>query len=193
MNTKEEIEILVEENMKLVHFIISRKYKNYMPRITKLGLYEDFYQEGCVGLFKAAKAFDKNKGFKFSTFGVKWIDFSLRKFVNRYIPKHYKDNVISADKNMGGDGDVETTILNTVPIYDNYKTDLYDLKEFAKTTEIEYIENILDLYLLGLSQREIGEKLGLSQVMVSRRMIALRENYEMYEALGELVRMNKVS
>lgn len=193
MNTKEEIEILVEENMKLVNFVISRNYKNYLNMINKLGLYEDFYQEGCLGLFKAAKAFNKSKGFKFSTFGVKWIDFSLRKFVNRYIPKHYKDNVISADKNMGGDGDAETTILNTVPIYDNYKTDLYDLKQFAKQSEIEYIENILDLYLLGLSQREVGEKLGLSQVMVSRRLIALRENYEMYEALGELVRMNKVS
>lgn len=191
MKTKEEI--LVEENMNLVGFIINTNYKNIKHIIHKLGLIEDFYQEGCIGLFTAAKSFDESKGFKFSTFGSKCIDCSLSKFLTRYIYKHYKRNNISIDQNKSIYEGTEFTILNEFPIYDKYGTDLHDIKEFIKQTDIKDIDKILDLSMNGLTQKEIGELIGIRQVEVSRRMKRLTFEYRIHASLSELARLNKLS
>lgn len=52
---------LMEENIGLVHMIIKRlKAFEYE--------YEDLLQVGAIGLLKAIRRFDENKGCKFSTF-----------------------------------------------------------------------------------------------------------------------------
>lgn len=191
MKTKEEL--LVEENIKLVHFAINKKYKRINEKIKYLGLYEDFYQEGCIGLFKAAKAFDESKGFKFTTFAFYWIDFQLRHFVTRYIPKHYNDNLVSIDRKINKDDKREITLKDTIYSYDEYNGLYNDLKNFAKTTKVKDIDTIIDLSLEGLSQREISIVIGISQPEVSRRVKRFKSEFEIYSSLGELVRINKVS
>lgn len=193
MKTKEEIDLLVEENLKLVHFVINRKYKNIVKKLRTLNLYDDFYQEGCIGLYKAAKTFDYSRGVKFSSYGYICIQGNLNKFLKRYIFKHYKDYEVSTDENLGNDGEAEVTILNVIPIYDKYGTEFDDVKKFAETTNIENIEEIIDLSLKGFSQEDIGARLELSQVGVSRRIKRLGQEYMLYESLGQLVRINKVS
>lgn len=56
-------EELVSENLGLVH-LCCNKMRNHTVE------YEDLYSVGCIGLCKAAKKFDENKGFKFSTYAV---------------------------------------------------------------------------------------------------------------------------
>lgn len=191
MKTKEEL--LVEENMKLVHFVINKRYKTIIQKINYLGLYEDFYQEGCIGLFKAVKAFDETKGFKFSTYGFKWIDLQLRGFVTRYIPKHYNDNLVSMDKKINKGDKREITLKDAIYSYDEYNGLYSDLKKFAKTTKVKDIDTIIDLSLEGLSQREISIVIGISQPEVSRRVKRFKSEFEIYSSLGELIRINKVS
>ena len=54
---------VIEENMGLVHACAHR----YKGRGIE---YEDLFQAGCVGLIKAADAFDKERGVRFSTYAV---------------------------------------------------------------------------------------------------------------------------
>ena len=55
--------VAVEENMGLVHACAHR----YKGRGIE---YEDLFQSGCIGLIKAADAFDTERGVKFSTYAV---------------------------------------------------------------------------------------------------------------------------
>ncbi|RRH41386.1 RNA polymerase subunit sigma-70, partial [Clostridioides difficile] len=50
--SNQEITKLVENNLNLVHFSINRFFKSYVEQHPYL--YEEFYQEGCIGLYKAA-------------------------------------------------------------------------------------------------------------------------------------------
>ena len=65
--TKAEKDKLVTDNMKLAGYLAHQYSKsNAIP-------YNDLYQEGCIGLIKAAQRFDPDKGFKFSTYAVWWV------------------------------------------------------------------------------------------------------------------------
>lgn len=54
---------LAEENLGLVH-LCANKFRNRGIE------YDDLYGAGCIGLVKAAKAFDSERGVKFSTYAV---------------------------------------------------------------------------------------------------------------------------
>ena len=54
---------VVEEHLGLVHACAHR----FRGRGVE---YEDLYGAGCIGLVKAAAAFDRNRGVKFSTYAV---------------------------------------------------------------------------------------------------------------------------
>lgn len=57
---------LIESNMRLV-INIAKAYRNRSMPL------EDLIQEGAVGLMQAAKRFDPDKGFRFSTYATHWI------------------------------------------------------------------------------------------------------------------------
>ena len=54
---------LAEENLGLVHLCANRFRGKGIE-------YDDLYGAGCVGLVKAAAAFDRDRGVKFSTYAV---------------------------------------------------------------------------------------------------------------------------
>ena len=58
-----EQSIFVEQNLGLVHLCANR----FRGRGIE---YDDLYSAGCMGLLKAVKAFDQNRGVKFSTYAV---------------------------------------------------------------------------------------------------------------------------
>lgn len=65
-------EEFIKENMPLVHSLCKR--------FTGRGIeYEDLYQAGCIGLIKAVDAFDKERGFAFSTYAVPVIMGEIRR------------------------------------------------------------------------------------------------------------------
>lgn len=59
----EETKNLAENNLGLVH-LCANKFRN------KGIEYDDLYGAGCIGLLKATKAFDSQRGVKFSTYAV---------------------------------------------------------------------------------------------------------------------------
>lgn len=57
-------EHLVLDNLNMVHHILQKKMHIYLTHPS----YEDYYQEGVVGLILSAIRFEESRGFKFSTF-----------------------------------------------------------------------------------------------------------------------------
>ena len=57
---------IIESQMKLV-YSVAKKYYKIIDKDTAI-------QEGCIGLIKAVDRFDIDKGFKFSTFAVAYIE-----------------------------------------------------------------------------------------------------------------------
>ena len=63
INEKQKIDETVENNLGLVHHCANR----FKGRGIE---YDDLYQAGCMGLLKAARGFDENRGVMFSTYAV---------------------------------------------------------------------------------------------------------------------------
>lgn len=63
LKTKEKFQARAEENLGLVHLCANRFRGKGIE-------YDDLYGAGCMGLVKAARAFDETRGVKFSTYAV---------------------------------------------------------------------------------------------------------------------------
>lgn len=72
LKEKTERDRFIEDNLGLVHSIC-RRFSN------KGIEYEDLYQAGCIGLIKAADAFDEERGLCFSTYAVPVIMGEIRR------------------------------------------------------------------------------------------------------------------
>lgn len=70
-NISNNIGLMVKSNLRLV-VSCAKKYYSFHPN-----LFEDFIQEGNIGLMKAVSKFIYRKGFKFSTYAVWWIKQSI--------------------------------------------------------------------------------------------------------------------
>lgn len=151
MTRNEQIK-LYEENEKLVSFVISRYYPTFLNN-------EDLRQIGKLGLWKACLSYKDSKG-KFSTYGCRLIRneinvhfrTSIRKKripVNQITSVSYR---IDEDKAHGELGDL---------CLEAGRTSIWcggSLKELLTERQMR----ILSYMIKGLTQREIGEKLGVS-------------------------------
>lgn len=70
---------LAARNTKLVWFVISK----YGFRPTGMDSWDDLYQEGCVGLLKAAQRYDAGRGCAFTSFAVACVRSELRDYARR--------------------------------------------------------------------------------------------------------------
>ena len=71
---KEAREILIEENMGLIHHVVKR----FLGRGVEA---EDLFQIGAIGLVKAVDRFDLSFGVKFSTYAVPMISGEIKRFL----------------------------------------------------------------------------------------------------------------
>lgn len=67
-------DIIVEENIGLVHSIVKRFYGRGFET-------DDLFQIGCIGLIKAIKRFDSSFNVKFSTYAVPMIIGEIKRFI----------------------------------------------------------------------------------------------------------------
>ena len=86
----------ISSNLGLVHSI-SRRYAN-------AGLdYSDLFQEGCIGLMRAAIRYDYHRGFKFSTFATWWIRQAVTRAIADQgrtvrVPVHMHERLFKLDR-----------------------------------------------------------------------------------------------
>ncbi len=72
--TPQERNKLVEDNINLVKYYVNKICKDY-------NAYEDCFQEGCLGLMRAARLYDPSREAKFNTFASFEIQCSIRDYL----------------------------------------------------------------------------------------------------------------
>lgn len=141
---------------------------------------DDLYSEGCIGLLKSYRRFDESYGVKFSTYAVPMIMGQIKRYIRDFFhpvkyPRHmrnfnedspYKKSVMSFSMTIfhSSEGD-DITLENRLYDEDDY-TEIYfkeRLKEMPERTQ-----KIIQMKLSGMTQEEIGEHFGISQVHVHR-------------------------
>ncbi len=75
-NDIEAVEVLVTSHLRLVASI-AMKYKNYNLPLTEI------IAEGNIGLMKAVKKFEPDKGFRLATYAMWWIKASIQEYILR--------------------------------------------------------------------------------------------------------------
>ncbi len=169
--SKEALDILVERNMRLVAHVM-KKYQNVSEDM------EDLISYGTIGLIKAVKSYMPDKGSRLATYAAKCIDnevlmlFRSRKKFSREV---------SLYEPIGTDKEGNEVRLLDILVYDQLdvveslqiREDVQKLRDIFYKVLSERERDII-AYRYGLrngyefTQREIGEKLGISRSYVSR-------------------------
>lgn len=160
--SKKQERLILENDGLVRHFVHKLGYN--------LGCadYEDFLEEGRIGLIKAAKSFDESKGTKFATYASMCIQNELRMY-HRKNKKHKE--LISLDEPV----DENITIMDMI---EDPKSDFLEvICEREKFAQVLYhilnypqsLHKCCILYMLaGKKEHEIGDILKVSQSYVSR-------------------------
>ncbi len=149
---------------------------------------EDLYQEGMIGLFKAIRDFETDKGAVFSTFATLCVKNQIKTAVTtanrkKHQPLNQYISIYSSLDEYGVDNE-------TLFIDDGVKTNP-EKRILAIENQNELIKTILDnlskmeikvlnYYLNGLSYDEIGERINKSNKSVNNALQRIRNKIAQY-------------
>ena len=163
-------EILIEHNLRLVVFL-SKKYDNTMIDL------EDLVSIGTIGLIKGVNTYKLDKNIKLATYASRCIDneilMYLRKNKKRRTEISFEDslsydqegNELHLEDILGTEKDNVTKKIEDKELEKLLYKELDKLKERDKLKIIKKYE----LYnSLEYTQKEVAEKLGISQSYISR-------------------------
>ena len=190
MQSAQTISQLVENNLKLVSFIVRRilaQYGLYSDDTAK-NIEADLNQEGVRGLFRAAQKFDPALG-KFSSYACVWI----RKYVQKAVEDicNYRRRTVSIDTPVGNDEEADASLGDFLPdenspkVFDTVaqlddKAYISDLLRKLPERERRIVE--LRFGLLDATEhplREIGAEMGISvqrvHILLNRTLGRLRQ------------------
>ena len=161
---------LIEHNMRLVVFI-EKRFES--PKV----LLEDLISIGSMGLIKGVETFKSDKNIKLATYASRCIENEILMFL-RKVSK--QKNEVSLDEALNVDGDGNELLLadviptNQVLALDEAITNeqerlMYEAVESLRPREKEIIIMRFGLYkTTEYTQKEVAEKLGISQSYISR-------------------------
>lgn len=175
MRTLEERNRLFEEHIKLMRFVINKYYGLFLLEYPYLK--EDLLQEGAIGMWKATKYYDEERG-SFSTIARVCILGQLSKFLNRYVKKHYRNDIDSIEKSIYKKNDGEELKIKDFLRIDSNIENIYEIEDFIKRSDIEDIQTIVELKKRGYTQKEIAEMMKINRVTISNRIKKLKETME---------------
>ena len=196
------LKVNIEDHLGLVHLCCQR----FKQRGAE---YDDIFQSGCLGLAKAAKNFDSQKGVKFSTYAVpvilgeikaffrdnnslkisrnlKDLAIKIRAVQEKFLNTYFKEptiNELCIALNADKEQILEALEINKpfVSLDDSNKKEIptffEDEKIFFKVSLFSVLNNfnscdkglIYLRFFKGITQSKTAEKLGITQVQVSRR------------------------
>lgn len=142
---------------------------------------EDLYQEGMIGLFKAIRDFEPDKGAIFSTFATMCVKNQVKSAVTaanrkKHIPLNQYISIYASAEDSGSneelflDDGVKTNPEKKVLAKENENELLKSIKEKLSKLEVQ----VLNLYLDGLSYAEIGEEINKTEKSVNNALQRIR-------------------
>lgn len=159
------VSILVENNQRLVLHIVK-----------KFGEDEDLFQEGNIGLIKAAHSFDLNRNINFATYASRCIENEILmylRFQKRQKDIMYFGDIISVDF----DGN-NLCLEDTLRSQDDMAFRLEEKEKistlFNEIQQLKPMEKYIVTHMYGIfgtekyTQNDIAKNLGLSQPHISR-------------------------
>ena len=155
---------LVENNIKLVYYLIHKHYPTYSRD-------EDLAQVGMVGLCKAANKWDSSKA-SFSTYASRIILNEIREELRR---RKRAVNTVSLYSTLGSD-ELECTFIDVLPGDDD--VDYFSLDEFLDTLSDEKDKEAVDILAYGGNCEDVSKKLGCSKQTVNGRLRRLKRTWE---------------
>lgn len=177
-----ETEHLITDNVNLVYFLANQWHRKFEPK--HLYDYDELVSEGFVGLTKAAKTFDPEKGWKFSTYA----GICIRNQILQYARKVQRNQgwiVASLDDTIKDDEGKETAHIEFIAgseITDDYsfRNELRVLyQKFGNPRKRDHVEErekvIFELMCRGFRQVEITKMLGLQQRNVAKYQDSIRQ------------------
>lgn len=178
---------LVEDNWRLVRFVIKKYFRNGQGYPVE---YEDMEQIGYLGLCKAARDYDPSRGVKFSTLATLAISNAILKHLRALnMPKRRpKLSPVSLQQKYFNTAGNSTTLAEIIPdkgmsIEDQILVKLIIrqlISEFGKDLRT----NLLIECCIGeIPQHIAAKRLGISQPQVSRLCKAYKRH--VLEAIGE--------
>lgn len=185
VEVNEAREILIQRNLRLVAHVV-KKYSHVSEES------EDLISIGTIGLIKAIKTYDTNKGCRLATYAARCIDNELLMLL-RAKKKTARDvsiyEPIGTDKEGNEIHLLDVTLSPTRDFADEYtrREDISKMHQLVNTVlDGREREIIILRYGLGrqreLTQREIGKMLGISRSYVSRiekkALATLRKAFE---------------
>lgn len=155
---------LAEANLPLVGFILKR----HMYGEIRPDEYDDWLQIGCIGLCRAAMAFDETKGVQFGTFAYQAIIHAFHLEIRRRRCRIR----IPAEKVESIDVIVDGEEFDRNEVFPDVAQDFVDgLMDKIMLEELsDDDKQIVRLSADGYTQREIGKIIGTSQTAVNKRM-----------------------
>lgn len=138
--TNEEINKLIEENQKLIHFVLRNYYKNYYDDKDENS---ELFQAGRMGLWKAARLYDATKGANFSIFAINCIKQSIALLLRKRNNDN-KKRTVSLDEGLFDDG-IHYRTRGDFIVGDS-DVSFVDIEGFKKTltpTELLYFNYLL--------------------------------------------------
>lgn len=154
----EEQQQLVEENIGLAYDRASKlfdKYSSYNFGMEK----DDYISSAMVGLCYAARSYNPNSGYKFSTYAVRSINQKIKDCIF-----NINNNIISLDEQIGGNYEYSETneiydVLGAKDEAMSISELMIDLQKIL--SEVEY-GMIIDSVVNGMTYEEIAKKYGYS-------------------------------
>lgn len=218
--SNQSIDDFLQENIKLVRFVI----RKFFGRVIGTHEYDDYYQNGMIGLYKATLKYDPSTGNTFSTYAVPMIAWEIRRY-RRDHGQGSQFKIPRADRELHskimvlcGNGYTEEEAAQELGIaeekFQQVMRDMQVVKSIHEPTNLEqdhenefgetlasddhvedeildldimeYVQNIAidkmnaeDRLILKLragcmSQSEIADAIGISQVQVCRRLMEIK-------------------
>lgn len=185
LSRAEARQILIEHNLRLVAHIV-KKYQNVDENM------EDLISIGTIGLIKAVETYDDSKGSRLATYAARCIDNELlmmlraRKKISREVSIY---EPIGTDREGNEINLLDIIVSEQKDVVQDMMNSEYMRKMaqiIKKTLTEREREIILQRYGLingkEMTQREIGQKMGISRSYVSRiEKKALRKLREAFE------------
>lgn len=170
-------DIDVSTHIPLVRFLI--KKRGIFPPIGYD--YDDLVQIGCVGLLKAKHHYDREYGVTFATFSSTCI---MNEFLMLIRKETLRSTIFNQAMRLEAEmQDGENLIISDMMGAVETTESLYDYKELDRflepAPELQFIFRMY--YIVGHTQKEIGEEMGVNQSLVSKALKDIKEIIQGYQ------------